>query len=91
MGRKVGIWRRVKSDQMRGEGRCRSKGAEKAGTWGRWSQMRGGGRIKSFGEAEMGAGEGKQGKVGWEAVDSLWGVGEVCTGGVKNFSPFVSV
>jgi len=39
----------------------------------------------------MGAGEGKQGKVGWEAVDSLWGVGEVCTVGVKNFSPFVSL
>ena len=56
MGRKVGVWRRVKSDQMRGEGRCRSKGAEKAGTWG--------GGIRCFRKAES-VGRGVKGaKVG---------------------------
>ena len=58
-------------------------GEEEANAWG--------GETRSFEEAEMGAGEGKRGTAGCEAVDSPWGVGEVCTGGVKNFSPFVSV
>ena len=47
--------------------------------------VRGSGRVESVGWGVKGA------KVGWEAVDSLWGVGEVCTVGVKNFSLLVSV
>ena len=45
MGRKVGVWRRVKSKQMQGGGGRRCEGVEKAGTWGRWSQRLGEGRI----------------------------------------------
>ena len=58
---------------------------------GRRKQILGGSRIRCFGRAESGGKGVKWGKVGSEAVDSPWGVGEVCRGGVKNFSPFVSI
>ena len=49
------------------------------------------GRIKRLGKAKSGGKGEKRRKAGWKEVDSPWGVGWVCTGGVKNFSPFVSV
>ena len=91
MGGKVGVWRGVKSDQIQGVRGCRFKGAEEANARGKVETDTWGGGNGCFGRVEMGGKGEKRGKPRCEAGDSPWGVGEVCTEGVKNFSSFVSV
>ena len=67
---------------MRGGGESRYLGRRK--------QILGEGGVRGSGRAESGGKGVKGGTTRWETGDSPWGVGEVCTGGVKNFSPFVS-
>ena len=64
MGRKVGIWRRVKSDQMRGEGRCRSKGVEDDEARGRRKQILGESGVRCFGRVKTGGKGVKRGRQG---------------------------
>ena len=75
---------------MRGGG-CRCKGNSESNVRARRRWILGEGGSGCFGRVESGGKGEKRGKVEWEAIDSPWGVGEVCTVGVKNFSPFVSV
>ena len=64
MGRKVGVRRGVKSERMRGEGRCRSKGVEDDEARGRRKQILGESGVRCFGRVKTGGKGEKRGKVG---------------------------
>ena len=69
--------------QKQGGGESRHLGKVESDARGRPNQILRGGGNGCWGR--------KTGTARWKTGDSPWGVGEVCRGGEKNFSPFVSV
>ena len=75
MGRKGGCLERGKKRPNPRGKRMQVQGAEESDARGKVETDTWGGGNRCFRRAETGGKGEKRGKVGWEAVDSLWGEG----------------